>query len=319
MCIEDTDENTRNAYLTPDPSSQLGFSSPPQSRRPLSAIQILRPKISGEPITIGRSSVQCTYPIPQQFLNLYISRVHVVIAYLPNTQEISVQCQGMNPIYVNTCFETHKIEKGMKRVFGDGEDIKINVAGYVVIVEFPDASYDDSTRISLPTLTPPHTRTEYTDPEKKRIGERESALRLTSPPVPKLSKENPHQNHEIQIYHDTPRSPPLLVLSPPPDEISSPMLLSFVTQTKQMQSSPPTDVALLDAILTTLIFAEVKPTPLPRVIADLLHRMPNAPQDQIKLVLTCTPCIGIVHRSGKDAAGKELNDEYYYKPERKSG
>ena len=115
-----------------------------------------------------------------------------------------------------------------------------------------------------------------------------------------------------------PRSPPLLVLSPPPDEISSPKLLSFVVRTKQTQYSSPTDAPLLDAILTTLIFAEVKPTPLPRVIADLSHRMPNAPQDQIKLVLARTPCIGIVHRNGKDAAGKELNDEYYYKPERNS-
>ena len=80
--VDDTCENARHAYLTPDPSSTLGFSSPPQNtRRPLSSIPILRPKLSGETITIGRSSVQCTHPIPQQWLNLHISRVHVVIAY----------------------------------------------------------------------------------------------------------------------------------------------------------------------------------------------------------------------------------------------
>ena len=77
----------------------------------------------------------------------------------------------------------------------------------------------------------------------------------------------------------------------------------------------PTDSALLDALLTTLIFAEVKPTPLPRLVADLTHRMSNVQPERIKSVLTATPCVGIVHRSGKDAAGKELSDEYYYIPE----
>jgi hypothetical protein len=31
--------------------------------------------------------------------------------------------------------------------------------------------------------------------------------------------------------------------------------------------------------------------------------------------VTLAPCVGIVRRSGKDAAGKQLPDEYYYIPE----
>ena len=77
----------------------------------------------------------------------------------------------------------------------------------------------------------------------------------------------------------------------------------------------PSDAALLGAILTTLIFAEVKPTSLPRLLVDLSHRMPNVAEEQILQVVTSTPCVGIVRRSGKDAAGKQLPDEYYYVPE----
>jgi hypothetical protein len=123
-----------------------------------------------------------------------------------------------------------------------------------------------------------------------------------------------HPQQEIQIYHDAPESPSRSSLSPPPADLSPPEPISPVNN-KKSQSLPPTDSALIDALLTTLIFAEVKPTPLPRLIADLTHRMSNIHQGHIKAVLTATPCVGIVHRNGKDAAGKELSDEYYYIPE----
>ena len=319
---DDTCENARHAYLTPDPSSQLGFSSPPTHvrRKPLSSIPVLRPKVSGEDITIGRSSVQCTHPIPQQWLNLHISRVHVVISYLFVSRETWVQCRGMNPVYLSTSYESHKLEKGDEMKFKEGEDFRVNIAGYVVIVEGPEPATEEFAQVSLPMLSPPKMITMYSEPEKKsQLSPTDTQFDAPSPsPMPELLHQEPEatQSQEIQIYHDTSESASQSSLSPPPENLSPPQPISPVDQPSQ-HSPSPADSALRDALLTTLIFAEVKPTPLPRLVADLVHRMPNVQQDHIKAVLEATPCVGIVHRSGKDAAGKPLNDEYHYIAESK--
>ena len=267
--------------------------------------------------------MQCTHPIPQQWLNLHISRVHVVVKYIPQTRELSVLCRGLNPIYVDTPYETRKIEKGGETRFKEGEDVKINIAGYVVIVEAPEEEEEEDEDVEvagetmeslrlLPSLGPPvAATTEFvSDPEKKRHGSTESSPPAMHSPAPEQHRSSPPppQTQEIHFYHDesnTPRSS----LSPPPENIVSPLNRS------ESPMATTSDSALLDALLTTLIFAEVKPTSLPRLLFDLSHRMPNVAQSQILSVLTSTPCVGIVHRSGKDAAGKQLPDEYYYIPE----
>ena len=38
-------------------------------------------------------------------------------------------------------------------------------------------------------------------------------------------------------------------------------------------------------------------------------------KDDLHKLLTATPCIGEIHREGKDAAGKALESEYYYIPD----
>lgn len=311
--LEGSPEKTRDAYLTPDPSSQLGFcSSPTVTRRPLSSIPILRPKTTGEPITIGRSSVRCSHPIPQQWLNLYISRVHAVIVYKSSTRQISVQCRGVNPITINTPYETHRLENRREMLFHETEDIKLNIAGYVVIVEGPDSSEE------VPTLSPPLCSQRYPEPEKRlsTFTLASSPPRMSSlTPTPEQSRELElplPQGQDIKIYQDEVSSPPESSLSPAPEELSpsapgpSPLVSTQVG---------PADPSLLDALLTTLIFAELKPTSLPRLLADLSNRFPNAKQEQVLTILMTVPCIGIVHRSGKDAAGKPLPDEYYYIPE----
>jgi hypothetical protein len=38
-------------------------------------------------------------------------------------------------------------------------------------------------------------------------------------------------------------------------------------------------------------------------------------KDDLRKILNATPCIGEIHREGKDAAGKPLESEYYYIPD----
>ncbi len=38
-------------------------------------------------------------------------------------------------------------------------------------------------------------------------------------------------------------------------------------------------------------------------------------KDILRVIIESTPCVGIIPRQGKDAAGKALESEYYYIPE----
>jgi hypothetical protein len=224
---------------------------------------------------------------------------------------MSVKCNGLNPVYIEATYETIKLDKGGEFRYQDGEDFKINIAGYVVIVESPEISRDEFMDALLPMLDPPVEIGIFSEPEKKPM---ESAMESSPPrmvyasPMPQQPERTEipspalQQGQQIEIYRDVSVSPGVSSLSPPPDELSSPQALVAI----------PSDVSVLDALLTTLIFAEVRPTPLPRLVADLSHRVHDVHEDQIKAVLTTTPCVGIVRRSGKDAAGKELSDEFYY-------
>ena len=305
--VDDDFENARHAYLTPDPSSQIGFSSPPRSsRRPLSSIPIIRHRFGADVISIGRSSMQCTHPIPSPWVNLQISRVHVLVTYLTESREVSVLCRGVNPIMVTTTYESRKLERNEELRLREGEEAKLTIGGYVVIIEALQ-SVVKSSNSSPPQLSPPITKATFVEPEKK-AQTIDLEDRSESPVPEQFTQPSSPGSRDIQIYRDS-LSPARSSLSP--DRLSVP--LSSLSQNTTTRNT--TNAAILDALLTTLIFAEVKPTALPRLVADLAHRMPNVEVSLIKNVLLSTPCIGIVHRSGKDAAGKELSDEYYYIPE----
>jgi hypothetical protein len=172
---------------------------------------------------------------------------------------------------VDTSYETHKLERNNEMTFR--EDIKINIASYVVIVEVPELSNEEITQTTLPMLTPPVITTTYKEPEKRsRSVNEELLIELPSPsPIAEHIQKRPLQQDEIQIYHDRSTSSSRSSLSPLPETLSPPKQMSPSDETSL--EPPTTDSALLDALLTTLIFSEVKPTPFPRLIADLTNRM----------------------------------------------
>jgi hypothetical protein len=223
--------------------------------------------------------------------------VHVIVRFDPDTAELCVQCNGLNPVHVDTSYQRCKLEKGGEARFRRGEDIKINIAGYVVIVESPDGEPEGFTTIAgVAGLEPPTEVSMFCEPEKRSVSVSEQEMSVSDErdvsPITSDFKPEPHQ--EIQIYHDKSVSPSSS-LSPVPESVPA-------------EINP----ALLDSLLTTLIFTEVKPTPLPRLISDLTYRLPDIPSSEVQRALHNTPCVGIVYRSGKDAAGKELSNEYYY-------
>ncbi|MCJ1456522.1 hypothetical protein MMC28_006883 [Mycoblastus sanguinarius] len=91
--------------------------------------------------------------------------------------------------------------------------------------------------------------------------------------------------------------------------------------------------ATTNHVINQLAYSRLSSTPLSTLLQNLpVHlnttasfspssRNNNKPNtelniEQLKSMLECTRCIGTVEREGKDAAGKRLESEYYYIPER---
>lgn len=78
-------------------------------------------------------------------------------------------------------------------------------------------------------------------------------------------------------------------------------------------------------VVNQLAFSRLSSTPLSLILnnlpADLKGSSPTHPEnrgltkDDLRKLLNATPCIGEIHREGKDAAGKALESEYYYIPD----
>lgn len=76
------------------------------------------------------------------------------------------------------------------------------------------------------------------------------------------------------------------------------------------------DPAISNHVVNQLAFSRLSSTPL----STIMHNLPveekrGLLKDDLREVIEATPCIGIIERQGKDAAGKALESEYYYIPE----
>ncbi|KAL2193380.1 hypothetical protein P885DRAFT_72191 [Corynascus similis CBS 632.67] len=69
-------------------------------------------------------------------------------------------------------------------------------------------------------------------------------------------------------------------------------------------------------MINQLAFSRLSSTPL----STIMNNLPPAERkavnkEQLRVLIESTPCVGIIRRQGKDAAGKPLESEYYYTPE----
>lgn len=163
------DERAISTYPTPVPTSSTHImsSSPPRmalpnsssrrnipsalsERSPLSAVPTLMLSESGEPLTMGRSSLSCQY---QLAANRMISRVHVKATYkaAPNPfdrDRVEIMCMGWNGIKLHCQGKTYDLAKG-KTFTSDikDADIMIDVHDCRVLVQWPrgDRKEDAST------------------------------------------------------------------------------------------------------------------------------------------------------------------------------
>lgn len=69
-------------------------------------------------------------------------------------------------------------------------------------------------------------------------------------------------------------------------------------------------------IINQLAFSRLSSTPLATIVRHFPAHAANLSNDTVKEVIAQTSCIGEVIREGKDAAGRPLESEYYYVPDK---
>lgn len=81
--------------------------------------------------------------------------------------------------------------------------------------------------------------------------------------------------------------------------------------------SPLLDPVIANHVVNQLAFSRLSSTPLSTIIQHLPaeSRAAGLECEVLREAIESTPCIGIIRREGKDAAGKALESEYYYVPE----
>ncbi|RKP29460.1 hypothetical protein METBISCDRAFT_24207 [Metschnikowia bicuspidata] len=68
-------------------------------------------------------------------------------------------------------------------------------------------------------------------------------------------------------------------------------------------------------LINHLAFSRLSSTP-PSVLHSILAAVAKLSLKQLRTVLHNVSCIGVIYRQGKDAAGKPLEEEYFYEPEK---
>ncbi|KAG5357028.1 Protein PLM2 [Yarrowia sp. C11] len=99
------------------------------------------------------------------------------------------------------------------------------------------------------------------------------------------------------------------------------------TSTPKRKKSPSPEIplspskidlkAIRNLVCNHLAFSRLSCTPLQTVMA-VSPKISIVPKSQLQQILRDIDCVGIIHREGKDASGKPLEEEYYYVPERDS-
>ncbi|SMN20137.1 similar to Saccharomyces cerevisiae YDR501W PLM2 Forkhead Associated domain containing protein and putative transcription factor found associated with chromatin [Maudiozyma saulgeensis] len=80
---------------------------------------------------------------------------------------------------------------------------------------------------------------------------------------------------------------------------------------KDLQDKGTNVQDLKNVLANHLAFANVQQTPLSQ-LKDTNSTIKTLSKEELRMILTQTKCVGVITRTGKDAAGKPLEEEYFY-------
>ncbi|KAJ4320212.1 target of SBF [Fusarium piperis] len=112
-----------------------------------------------------------------------------------------------------------------------------------------------------------------------------------------------------------PRSPRKQPQPQPESPLSSPPRVSTPTP-EPTNMSYESNPIVANHVINQLAYSRLSSTPLSTIMQHLpTEEKKGLDKSDLRDVIESTPCIGIIKRQGKDAAGKPLESEYYYVPE----
>ncbi|KAF7549706.1 hypothetical protein G7Z17_g6205 [Cylindrodendrum hubeiense] len=130
-----------------------------------------------------------------------------------------------------------------------------------------------------------------------------NALAVSDLFAPRHIPSNPPSPKKEPVELDSPLSSPPRLRTPTPelpDEI-------------EIEINP----AVANHVMNQLAFSRLSSTPLSTIMQNLpAEEKKDLTKAVLRNTLEATSCIGVIERQGKDAAGKLLESEYYYIPER---
>jgi hypothetical protein len=125
-----------------------------------------------------------------------------------------------------------------------------------------------------------------------------------------------------------PRAARAPALSPIPSGISTaplqPSHPNSLQGSPKMSTSPASPVipasvdkeTVTNHVINQLAFSRLSSNPLTGILNNLpAEERKDLTKDGLRSIIEAVPCVGIIPRQGKDAAGKPLESEYYYIPE----
>ncbi|KAH7146326.1 hypothetical protein EDB81DRAFT_487806 [Dactylonectria macrodidyma] len=120
--------------------------------------------------------------------------------------------------------------------------------------------------------------------------------------APRQMPSNPPSPKKESVELESPLSSPPRMQSPTPELSVEPI-----------QINP----AVANHVMNQLAFSRLSSTPLSTIMQHLpAEQKEGLTKMNLRECIEATPCIGVIERQGKDAAGKLLESEYYYIPER---
>ncbi|KAF7561924.1 hypothetical protein G7046_g2211 [Stylonectria norvegica] len=149
------------------------------------------------------------------------------------------------------------------------------------------------------------------------ISSRLASITTDSPKMFKPMKRaaNKALAEALAVYH-MPSDPPSPIM-----ELESDSPLSSPPKARSPTPQPPKKIvhvnpAITNHVVNQLAFSRLSSTPLSTIMQHLpVEEKTGLTKDILREVIEDSPCIGIIERQGKDAAGKVLESEYYYVPE----
>jgi hypothetical protein len=149
-----------------------------------------------------------------------------------------------------------------------------------------------------------------------------SRLNSFSATSPEESRPLKKRKHLDESSHSSPLSSPLRQLSESPRKPAA--------MQPQVVKKHPNESPIKNHVINQLAFSRVHSTPISSILKALPANIKKAElpadapddlsgeltTDMLRSILDALPCVGEIAREGKDAAGKVLENEFYYIPDR---